>query len=152
MLTIEYREATVADKPLVYELMVELIKELSSDNNVKEFLAKLEDDVDLALSRDDIVFILAELGDEVIGLARGDILYQDPIFRLRTETRCGYIDQMYVRPKHRRAGVGGGLLSQCERWLRSKGLTHVLLHAAIRAVRFYAARGYQSNREMFKKL
>lgn len=152
MITIDYREATLADKDVVYELMTELIRELSSDTNVNEFLSRLEADIDLALSRDDIVFILAELGGEVIGLARGDILYQDPIFRLRSETRCGYIDQMYVRPKHRRAGVGGGLLSQCERWLRSKGLTHVLLHAAIRAVRFYAARGYQSNREMFKKL
>ena len=44
---------------------------------------------------DDIVFILAELGDEVIGLGE-DILYQDPIFRLRSETKQSYIDQMYV--------------------------------------------------------
>ena len=151
MLTIHYREAGIDDKPIVYELMQELIKELSSDSSVKEFLEKLETDIDIALSRDDIVFILAELGDEVIGLARGDILYQI-LSSITSETRCGWYDQMYVRPKHRRGGVGGGLLSQCERWLRSKGLTHVLLHAAIRAVRFYAARGYQSNREMFKKL
>ena len=84
MLTIHYREAGIDDKPIVYELMQELIKELSSDSSVKEFLEKLETDIDIALSRDDIVFILAELGDEVIGLARGDILYQDPIFRLRS--------------------------------------------------------------------
>ena len=152
MLTIQYREATKDDRDVVYELMTDLIGELSSDANIREFMSKLASDIDLALERDDIVFILATLEDEVIGLARADILYQDPIFRLRSETRCGYIDQMYVRPKHRRGGIGGGLLSQCERWLREQGLTHVLLHAAIRAVRFYAARGYQSNREMFKKL
>ena len=152
MLTIQYREATKDDRDVVYELMTDLIGELSSEANIREFLSKLSNDIDIALERDDIVFILATLEDEVIGLARADILYQDPIFRLRSETRCGYIDQMYVRPKHRRGGIGGGLLSQCERWLRGQGLTHVLLHAAIRAVRFYAARGYQSNREMFKKL
>ena len=38
MLTIHYREAGIDDKPIVYELMQELIKELSSDSSVKEFL------------------------------------------------------------------------------------------------------------------
>ena len=104
MLTIHYREAGIDDKPIVYELMQELIKELSSDSSVKEFLEKLETDIDIALSRDDIVFILAELGDEVIGLARRYPLPR-PIFRLRSETRCGYIDQMYVRPSIAEAGL-----------------------------------------------
>ena len=152
MLTIHYREAGIDDKPIVYELMQELIKELSSDASVKEFLEKLETDIDIALSRDDIVFILAELGDEVIGLARGDISTKILSFDYAPRPAVAISTKCMCVPKHRRGGVGGGLLSQCERWLRSKGLTHVLLHAAIRAVRFYAARGYQSNREMFKKL
>ena len=58
MLTIHYREAGI-DETIVYELMQELIKELSSDSSVKEFLEKLETDIDIALSRDDIVFILS---------------------------------------------------------------------------------------------
>ena len=109
MLTIHYREAGIDDKPIVYELMQELIKELSSDSSVKEFLEKLETDIDIALSRDDIVFILAELGDEVIGLKERRHSLPRSYLSITLRNPMCYIDQMYVRPKHRRGGVGGGL-------------------------------------------
>ena len=93
-----------------------------------------------------------EVDGEAVGLSRGDVLSEDPIFRLRDDHRCGYVDQMFVRPAYRQQGVGAQLLEMCEGWFREQGIGHCLLHAAPRAVRFYARIGYQPNREMFKKL
>ena len=149
---VTFRIASPDDLAIIIKLMVELIDELGAGDGNKDIKDRLPEDIATALSSDKVCFFLAFDGDHCIGLSRGDILSSDPIFRLRSDNRCGYVDQMYVQPKYRRTGIGAQLLSQCEDWFKAQGIGHVLLHAAVRAIRFYARAGYQSNREMFKKL
>ena len=151
-MTISYRLAEDRDHRVMVDLMVELIDELGPHDSARDIKSRLDEDIRLALSSPQVVIFLALNGDEVIGLSRGDVLTQDPIFRLRSDHRCGYIDQMYVKTEYRRQQIGAQLLTLCENWFRDQGIGHCILHAALRAIRFYARAGYQSNREMFKKL
>ena len=149
---ITFRKATNSDLELVVALMNELIDELGSGDGNHDIKSRLPGDIASALASENVCIFLAFEETTCVGLSRGDILSSDPIFRLRPDNRCGYVDQMYVRPTHRRTGVGAALVEQCETWFKEQGIGHVLLHAAVRAIRFYARAGYQSNREMFKKL
>ena len=150
--TITYREAVEADLGTLVELMTELIDELGPHEQNDSLKERLPQDLAAALESKLVVLYLACAEGEVIGLSRGDVLSTDPIFRLREDNRCGYIDQMYVRASYRRRGIGRELLALCEDWFRGHGIKHCILHAAVRAIRFYARAGYQSNREMFKRL
>lgn len=147
-----YRFATVADHAVVVELLGELVEELGPKDTAARVRVRLDEDIRLALASETVCIILAESDAAPIGLARGDILTTDPIFRLREDHRCGYVDQMFVRPQFRGAKIGAELLRRCEEWFRDQGIGHSILHAAPKAVRFYAGYGYQPNREMFKRL
>lgn len=149
---LHYRVAAAADRALVVTMLGELVDELGQNDNTESVKQRLDDDICLALQTPNIRIFLAEMNGQGVGLSRGDVLMQDPIFRLRAEHRCGYVDQMYVRSAWRDAGVGAKLLAMCEAWFREQGLQHCLLHAAPKAIRLYARLGYQPNREMFKRL
>ena len=146
------RIGTTADHSLVVQMLGELVDELGPEATARQVKTSLEEDIRSALSSDHVRVFIAEFEGRPIGLSRADILVHDPIFRLREDNRCGYIDQMFVRPAHRGSGVGEKLLKLCEDWFRECGVGHSLLHAAPKAVRFYARSGYQPNREMFKRL
>ena len=132
--------------------MRQLIDELDPIEDAAGIKIRLSDDIQKALNSEDICIFLVTLEESVIGFSRGDILFEDPIFRLRTDNRCGYVDQMFVSPDYRGKKIGEKLLALCESWFRSKGIRYSILHAAVRATKFYTRSGYQSNREMFKKL
>jgi GNAT superfamily N-acetyltransferase len=147
-----YRVAASADHRVVVELLRELVLELGPTDAVGRVVALLDSDILAALGSPVVRIILAEVGGMVVGLGRADVLSTDPIFRLRDDHRCGYIDQMFVRPAFRDRGIGAELIRQCEDWFRSQGIAHSILHAAPKALRFYARQGYLPNREMFKRL
>jgi GNAT superfamily N-acetyltransferase len=147
-----YRVASAADHHVVVGLLRELVLELGPTDAVGRVVALLDDDIRAALASPNVRIVLGLVGDEVVALGRADVLTSDPIFRLRDDHRCGYIDQMYVKPGHRDRGMGAELMRQCEDWFRSQGIAHSLLHAAPKALRFYARQGYLPNREMFKRL
>lgn len=149
---VSFRVADEADGPRIVGLLRDLVDELGPTEAAPRIKARLVDDIRTALANDQIRIFLAVLDGEVIGLSRADILVSDPIFRLRDDPRCGYVDQMYVHPAYRGRGIGTDLLERCEEWFRDEGLGHAMLHSAPRAVRFYAREGYQPNREMFKRL
>lgn len=151
-MNVRYRRAAAADRALVVALLGELIDELGPTDGATQIKGRLDSDIGAALLSARICIVIAETDTETIGLSRGDILVGDPIFRLRDDPRCGYVDQMYVRQAWRRHGIGKELLRHCESWFREQGVAHILLHAAPKAVRFYAREGYQPNREMFKRL
>ena len=147
-----FRIANRDDHDLVVQMLYELVLELSTSDEAARLRLRLDDDIRLALESSTIRIFLALVAGAPVGLGRADVLINDPIFRLRDEPRCGYVDQMYVRPNYRGRGLGRELLRRCEAWFRELGIGHVLLHAAPRALRFYEREGYQSNREMFKRL
>jgi len=147
-----YRIALVDDRAIIVTMLRELVDELGPTETAPRVKARLDEDIRIALASANVRIFLVEPGQEAVGLSRADILENDPIFRLREDRRCGYVDQMFVRPQFRGVGIGGYLLALCEDWFREQGLGHALLHAAPRAVRFYAREGYQPNREMFKRL
>jgi GNAT superfamily N-acetyltransferase len=147
-----YRIANAADHVTVVSMLSELVDELSPDDNADQIKQMLNEDIREAFETDQICIFLAELDNQPVGLSRGDILTNDPIFRLREDHRCGYVDQMFVRQGYRDRGIGQHLLRLCEDWFRQQGVEHAVLHAAPKAIRFYARIGYQPNREMFKKL
>ena len=140
------------DHACVVALLRELVDELSPSDGAERIKRELDVDIRLALANRNVRVFLAEVDGEAVGLSRADILLGDPIFRLREDHRCGYVDQMYVREGFRDHGVGQALLQLCEDWFRAEGLQHALLHAAPKAARFYARIGYQPNREMYKRL
>lgn len=147
-----YRVAERSDCDTVIQMLCELVDELGVDEESEQIKRMLHDDIRSAYENPNIRIFLAELDGSPIGLGRADILTTDPIFRLREDHRCGYIDQMYVRNAYRDRGIGAHLLRLCEQWFRDQGIAHCILHAAPKAVRFYARIGYQPNREMFKRL
>jgi GNAT superfamily N-acetyltransferase len=147
-----YRVAGAKDLPVVVDMLGELVDELGPNDMADRVKSLLEEDIRLALVSKAVRIFLAEVDGEAVGLSRGDVLTTDPIFRLRDDHRCGYIDQMFVRAAYRDRGLGAQLLRLCEDWFRDLGIGHCLLHAAPKAVRFYARVGYQPNREMFKRL
>lgn len=147
-----YLPAGPGDHAVVVALMTELVRELDPSPQGARIEALLPEDTHRALTSPDIRLFIAWDDGVPVGLSRGDILRHDPIFRLRVNPVCGYVDQMYVRPSHRAARVGERLLACCEAWFKAQQVHHVLLHAAPKAVRFYARHGYQPNREMFKEL
>lgn len=149
---LSYRLAGDDDHPVIVRLMVELVDELGPAEMAQRVRPLLADDIRRALETDTIRVFLAELDGEVIGLSRADVLTEDPVFRLRTDHRCGYVDQMYVRPANRGRGIGLELLRRCEAWFKEQGIAFCLLHAAPKAARFYTRHGYQPNREMFKRI
>ncbi len=152
MNSVTYRVATLADRATVVLLLRELVEELGPPEMSNRVIPRLDADIDSAFQTPRVRIFIAEYDGMPIGLSRADILTEDPIFRLRDDNRCGYVDQMYVRANHRDRGVGRELLHLCEDWFRDNHIGHAILHAAPRAVRFYSRDGYQPNREMFKSL
>jgi GNAT superfamily N-acetyltransferase len=146
------RTATPHNHDLLVVLLTELVTELGPESITLAVIPKLSADIRRVENSPYCRFFLFFDKEEAIALARADILQTDPIFRLRDDQRCGYVDQMYVRPAYRGQGLGTRLLHECEAWFRSVKIDHCVLHAAPKAVRFYAREGYQSNREMFKAL
>src|ERR1700744_3870993 len=105
-----YRVAGPKDQAAVVSLMCELVDELGPGEMADRVKPLLDADIRIALASKTIRIFLAEANNAPVGLSRGDVLTQDPIFRLREDHRCGYIDQMFVQAKYRAQGVGAHLL------------------------------------------
>jgi len=146
------RVATEADRALVVTLLHELFEEIAPGAVGDESKRLIDGDTKAALASADVRIFLLEMDGQAAGLARADFSSAFTVFRLREDKRGGYVDQMFVRRAHRKQKLGKALLLLCENWLRERGATHCLLHAAPNAQGFYAQRGYQSTRELFKKL
>jgi putative acetyltransferase len=89
-----------------------------------------------ALRRPDVVFLVAQLGSEVVGC--GALVDQ--------RGEYGELKRMYVRPSSRGMGVGAALLAALAAQARRRGLRLLRLETGIaqpEALRLYERSGFQ---------
>src|SRR3954471_16416980 len=85
--------------------------------------------------------LLAELDDEVVGILRCVESMGSPLLE---PARYAYVSSVYVRPASRRRGVLRALLTEADRWCRTRGLNEMRLHnvaGSIAAERAWDAMG-----------
>jgi len=123
------RRATPADLSVVVELRLALLRE----NDRHPIYGQLRVDAreraldvfDAQLRAPNEVMLLAESGDEIVGILRCVETFNTPL--LYPERYC-YVSSVYVRPRSRRRGVLAALLAHAEEWCAERGLTEMRLH------------------------
>ena len=87
--------------------------------------------------------LVASDGSELIGY----VMFQNEVRPpLELAHRTGYVMDLYVKPSHRRRGVGERLLRSCLDMVKSKGVTHVQLrvwNANETAIALYRKLGFR---------
>jgi len=146
------RVAEPNDLGTVLFLLEEMNVELFDSIGAKKVRGPTEDLVTESFDKLEIAYFLAFAGDVPCGVGKVQILHYDPIFRLLRDQRCGYIDDMYVRPGFRKRGIAADIVEALECWVMDRGIYNCILHSAPKAIGFYMKKGYQHNREMHKQL
>ena len=123
------RRATAADLPVVVELRLALLRENDRHPIYGQLRAdareRAYDVFDAQLRAPNEVMLVAESGDEVLGILRCVETFNTPL--LHPERYC-YVSSVYVRPRSRRRGVLTALLAHAEAWCAERGLTELRLH------------------------
>jgi len=89
------------------------------------------------------VFLIAEEGDQIVGIATGHIGERDePVFAIN---QGGYIDEIYVLVEFRKKGIGKELLDELMRQLYLKEAMFIGLAVVAQntAVEFYKRQGFK---------
>jgi GNAT superfamily N-acetyltransferase len=97
---------------------------------------------DLTGSSRSFLFV-AEAGGRTVGFISGELREGSPTFRHRT---WASVDDVYVEPEHRNAGVGRALLESVEAWARERRADGISLQVAAaneRGRKFYADLGFR---------
>ena len=104
----------------------------------KEFIGKLIDE-------DPMQVLVAKQDDSLVGYL---ICERDVVTPLDMGYRWSYVSDIYVKPAHRRQGVGRLLLQTILEYLRSVGSTHVRLAVwdkNERAIKLYRELGFRDH-------
>jgi GNAT superfamily N-acetyltransferase len=123
------RRATLADLPIVVELRIALLQE-NADHPVYGRLRadareRAYDVFGAQLRLTQEVMLLAECGDEVVGILR---CVDTPNSPLLYPARYCYVSSVFVRPNARRRGVLKALLRRAGDWCAERGLDEMRLH------------------------
>jgi len=152
---VQIRPATEADvEPLVDGLWTPFMRELLADGP-DELAEGFREDA-LAhrreqLEREDRIDRVAEAGGTLLGYVSAEIQEPPPVVD-RGDTL--HINEVYVRPEHRREGVGAALLAEAEEWGDRQGCTHVTLSVNRpndSAQALYQERGFEVVRHRMRK-
>ncbi len=107
------RKAETKDLPILAELACRLWPDHAVEEMCAEF-AKI-------MAKPDAVFFLAYAGKTAIGFAQCQLRYD---YVEGTDTSpVGYLEGIYVAEGYRRQGIARELLSECEKWAKTKGCT-----------------------------
>jgi GNAT superfamily N-acetyltransferase len=152
-MSISLRKATVADIPILKELIARSARGLSTEDYRPaqvEGALRGAFGVDSQLLKDETYFVAEEHG-LIVGCggwsyratlfggdARGD---RDPS-SLDPHTQAAKIRAFFVDPSQARRGIGTLLLDRCEQEAKQRGFSEVELMATLPGVKLYAARGY----------
>jgi GNAT superfamily N-acetyltransferase len=96
----------------------------------------------------DSAVLLAEVDGELVGFSE-IYVREDDQTAARPACRYSYLQSMFVRESHRRAGVGRDLLSASETWSKSRGAAELRLDVwefPEGPAGFYEACGYRTYR------
>ena len=92
-------------------------------------------------------------GGAFVGYVAGDFREAPPVVR---HGDTAHVNELYVRPEHRREGVADALLAEAEAWAEERDCVYVTLHVHRKngaAEALYRERGYDVTRfEMRKPL
>src|SRR4028118_1138242 len=91
-----------------------------AEKTMRRFLA------DLARNSYAFVFI-ATVGDRTVGFVSGELREGSPTFLPKT---WASVDDVFVEPDHRNAGIGHALLRSVEAWAKERGASGVSLQVA----------------------
>ena len=90
---------------------------------------------------------VAEIDGHVVGAAW--LLIAERVPGAESPTRhFGDIQSVMVREEHRNRGIGGALMAAILAEARARGLEHVTVHSARRAVEFYLRNGFRQHRQI----
>ena len=114
------RRATSSDLPAWQSFRRSLFSDLKDADNARECGATLVDDT--------AAVFIAETDDAPVGFIEARLRkYADGC----DSSPVGFIEEWYVRPESRRAGIGDLLVATAENWARSKGCTEMASDALL---------------------
>lgn len=77
-----------------------------------------------------------------VGMANAVVFTRMPVPG-RGSARWIYVSNVFVRPEHRRVGVGRALMEAIVEWARAEGMVRIVLAPSEMSVPFYAALGFR---------
>ena len=102
------------------------------------------------INRDDSIAVVAREGLDVVGYAVGRITTLPSFFEHRSR---GYIHDVFVKPEHRRRGIGRQLVDEILQWLEHRSVTLVELTVAANndAIPFWERLGFRVYMHQMKR-
>ena len=100
---------------------------------------------------DDTFDYVAVIDDRLVGYVAGDFHTAPPVVR---HGDTAHVNELYVRPEHRREGVADALLAEAEAWAEKRDCVYVTLHVHREndaAEALYRERGYGVTRHEMRK-
>lgn len=150
----QLRLATVADEPILRDLIARSIRELgSNDYTPAQIEAALLGafGVDTALIRDQTYFVIVTDSGEIVGCggwSRRRTLFGSDTRESRDDswldpaTEAARIRAFFIDSRHARRGLGRLLLERCETEAMRAGFTEFALMATLPGKRLYEVCGY----------
>ena len=85
---------------------------------------KAEEYIRNLLKSEDSQILVAIKGDKIVGYSIAVISKHPPVLKVE---RYGFIDDLSVKPRYRRTGIGAKMLERILEWFESKGIKRIEL-------------------------
>lgn len=142
MQSIVVRRATAQDLETLNRFQQDImVAERPFDPTIKDGALRYYDIPGL-LASDDVMFVVAEAGDEPVGCGFARIEVAKPYLR---HSAHGYLGLMYVDPAYRGQSINSKIIECLKLWCRSRGITELRLEVYrnnAAAVRAYEKAGF----------
>jgi GNAT superfamily N-acetyltransferase len=121
---ITVRAATIADLDALERFQQSVVSaERPYDPTLKDGTVRYYDITEM-LSREDVLFLVAESQARIVGCGFAQIEEAEPFFKHRVHA---YFGLMYVEPSYRGRGVNAEIIRSLKRWCRSRNVAETRL-------------------------
>jgi len=134
------REAQLEDCDALLPMAVDLATSFVVDSDT------FRDSFRKCVSDESALVLVAEVDSSLVGYLLGS----DHI-AFFANGRVSGVEEIYVRPDHRGAGVGKALMHHFENWAETRDSTQVVV-CTRRASKFYSALGYEDTATCFRNV